>query len=156
MRSEQRLRLSVRDSEDITVMSSLLQDSVISVSDMSYLSGENRFVLVANRFLWESAGDLDNIPQSFPNFGRVLCGVCFENVRSVRQKGLNRKIKNQIVSLLSVSLSDKCQIDLVFSACISVRLEVSDLFCHLQDINEPWPTDARPSHGVDSLPVGER
>ena len=48
-----KLRLSVRDEEDLIVMSSLLQDSLIAVAEIKYLPEEKRFVFVANRFLWE-------------------------------------------------------------------------------------------------------
>ena len=53
MTSTDKLRLSVRDEEDLTVMSAFLQDSLIALAEVKYLSEEKRFVFVANRFLWE-------------------------------------------------------------------------------------------------------
>ena len=141
-----KLRLSVRDEEDLIVMSSFLQDSLISVAEIQYLPEEKRFVFVANRFLWERENQEAPDVDEGENFARVLCGVCFENVTEVKQKGLQRGRKGQIVSLLSVSKSGKDRIELSFSAHISIRLDVSDLFCHFQDMDSPWLTDVRPEH----------
>ena len=141
-----KLRLSVRDEEDLIVMSSFLQDSLIAVAEIQYLPEEKRLVFVANRFLWERENqEAPNIDEG-ENFARVLCGVCFENVTEVKQKGLQRGRKGQIISLLSISKSGKHRIELSFSAHISIRLDVSDLFCHFQDIDSPWLTDVRPEH----------
>ena len=141
-----KLRLSVRDEEDLLVMSSFLQDSLIAVAEIKYLPEEKRFVFVANRFLWERQNQEALNVDEGENFARVLCGVCFENVTGVKQKGLQRDRKGQIVSLLSLSKSGESRIELSFSAHISIRLDVSDLFCHFQDIDSPWPTDVRPEH----------
>ena len=136
-----KLRLSVRDEEDLTVMSSFLQDSLIALAEVKYLPEEKRFVFVANRFLWERENQEVVDVNEGENFSRVLCGVCFENVTGVKQKGLKRDRKGQIVSLLTVSKLENSRIQLNFSANISIRLDVSDLFCHFQDIDSPWPTD---------------
>ena len=141
-----KLRLSVRDEEDLIVMSSLLQDSLIAVAEIKYLPEEKRFVFVANRFLWERQNQEAVNVDKGDNFARVLCGVCFENVTGVKQKGLQRDRKGQIVSLLSLSKSGGSRIELCFSAHISIRLDVFDLFCHFQDIDSPWLTDVRPEH----------
>lgn len=142
----EKIRLSVRDEEDLTVMSSLLQDSLIALAEVKYLPDEKRFVFVANRFLWERENQEALDLCEGENFSRVLCGVCFENVTGVRQKGLQRDRKGQIVSLLSVSKLQNNRIQLNFSANILIRLDVSDLFCHFQDIDSPWPTDVKPQH----------
>jgi len=48
------LRLLARDEEDLAVISAILQDALIPVSEMAYLPDERRFALVANRFRWEA------------------------------------------------------------------------------------------------------
>jgi hypothetical protein len=146
-----KLRLSVRDEEDLIVMSSLLQDSLIALAEVKYLSEDKRFVFVANRFLWEREDQEALEVDEVEHFSRVLCGVCFENVTGVKQKGLNRNRKGQIVSLLSVSKLENSRIQLNFSANVSIRLDVSDLFCHFQDIDSPWPTEVKPEHQKTNL-----
>ena len=140
-----KLRLSVRDEEDLLVMSSFLQDSLIAVAEIKYLPEEKRFVFVANRFLWERQNHRALNVDEGENFARVLCGVCFENVTEVKQKGLSEveKVRSFPYYLLLNRLeSDRAK----FSAHISIRLDVSDLFCHFQDMDSPWLTDVRPEH----------
>jgi hypothetical protein len=49
------LKLIALDEEDLAVLSSLLQDAVVRVADMTYLPGQKRFAAVLNRFDWEKA-----------------------------------------------------------------------------------------------------
>jgi len=144
MKQKQGLKLRANDEEDFDVVSSFLQDAVISVKEMVFLQNEGRFVFVANRFCWENLTDKQKIKEEI-HFGRVHCGVCFETVTKVMQMGINRRKKTQILSLLSINAKDNL-IELLFSAGVVIRIEVKRLLCHLQDLDEPWPTLWRPKH----------
>jgi len=141
------LKLRAADKDDLAVLSAFLQDAVIPVRDASFLPAENRFVFVANRFRWEDAGK-DQGAVKTPVFERVHCGVCFDHVTSVRQLGLDQRRRGQIVSLLSLN-ADEGKIDLVLSAGATIQLEVDGILCHLQDLDDPWPTHWRPTHPLD-------
>ena len=140
-----RLRLRAADGDDIAVLSACLQDAVVPVADMAYLPGEARFVMVANRFRWEDAGSEDVEGKIYE---RVHCGVCFDSVTAVHRKGLDRTRRSQILSLLALE-SGEGYIELVFAAGVVIRLEVAQIMCHLDDIDEPWPTQWRPAHRLD-------
>jgi hypothetical protein len=145
MSSARPLRLRATDAEDLAVIAAVLQDSVIAVSEMKYLAAEHRFVFVANRFRWEDAGR-ERSAEGTPIYERVHAGVAFENVAAVRQTGLDRSRRNQVLSLLTIELGDGGIVDLTFSAGVAVRLEVDRVLCHLEDFGEPWPTQRRPIH----------
>ena len=49
------LKLIALDEEDFAVLSSLLQDAVLRVADMTYVPGQKRFAAALNRFDWEKA-----------------------------------------------------------------------------------------------------
>jgi len=49
------LKLIALDEEDLAVVSSLLQDAVVRVADMTYLPAHKRFAAIVNRFVWEKA-----------------------------------------------------------------------------------------------------
>ena len=49
------LRLKALDADDLSVVSSLVQDSVFPSSQMVWKSKERRFALLLNRFRWEDA-----------------------------------------------------------------------------------------------------
>ena len=137
-------KIRATDEENLIFVSTFLQDALISVSDMTFIKNELRFALVANRFKWEDAGR-ERLVAGNCIYERVLCGICFDTVSGVRQNGLDQKRKAQVISLLSIK-SKEGFIDLSFSAGVVVRLEVEKIQCHLQDLNEPWPTQCLPKH----------
>lgn len=141
------LKLKVTDQEDLRILSACLQDAVIAIKEMTYLPGEKRFVFVANRFRWEDSERTVPV-EGAAIYERVHCGICFESVSAVRQQGLVQQRKGQIVSLLAVETEEGI-INLTFSAGIVIRLEVDEILCHLQDLDEPWPTQWRPTHQLD-------
>ena len=47
------VKLRAEGSEDIKVISALLQDGITRASDIAFLKEERRFVILFNRFLWE-------------------------------------------------------------------------------------------------------
>ena len=122
--------------------------AIVPVLDIAYDAGEQCFMFAANRFRWEKpppeTGDAAG-----PGGERVHCGVCFDAVTAVRQRGLVQGRKGQIVSLLAIEQRVEGTIDLVFSAGIVIRLEVEQILCHVQDLDEPWPTQWRPSHPLE-------
>lgn len=141
------LKLVAADKDDLAVLSAFLQDAVIPVSDASFIPAENRFVFVANRFRWEDA-DRENSGPGAPVYERVHRGVCFDHVKAVRQLGLDQRRRGQIVSLLSLDVGEG-KIDMVLSAGATIQLEVDGILCHLQDLDDPWPTHWRPTHPLD-------
>ena len=138
------LKLRASDEEDLAVVSAILQDSVIAMYEMTFLKEECRFAFVANRFRWEDTNREKPLEGNII-YERVNCGICFDTVTAVRHNGLNQAKKAQIISLLSIVAEEEF-IDLAFSAGITVRLQVEKILCHLQDLDEPWPTQKRPSH----------
>ena len=164
------LKLLARDVADMDVIAACLQDSLLPVSEMTYQEREGRFVLVANRFMWELApkpphpvaeqsvergGDAafeDGEPR-VPGY-RVHSGVTFERVRRVRSKGIDFKDRGRILNLLTIG-SEPRAITLLFSDGAAIRLELSAIRCHLRDLGEPWPTWSTPDHALDeSSPAG--
>lgn len=140
------LKLRAGDAEDLAVISAILQDSLVTVAEMAYLPDEGRFVLVANRFKWE--------PQPGPAQGkaeRVLTGLCIDGVKSVSRRGFSPRESDRILALLAVHAEGEgapTSLILDFAGGSSVRLEVEQILCHLDDLGEPWPTRWRPKHPV--------
>jgi hypothetical protein len=147
MTDQTNLKLRAEDADDLAVVSACLQDAVIAIRETTFLPGERRFVFVANRFRWEDS-EKDRPVEGAAIYERVHCGVCFDAVTAVRQQGLVQKRKGQIVSLLAIEHGEGT-IDLHFSAGIVIRLEVEKILCHVHDLDEPWPTQWRPSHPLE-------
>lgn len=144
------VRLRAVDGDDLNVVSALMQDAIIAVSDLAYLPDERTFVLLASRFLWEGVPD-DGGPT--PDEGgespaRIQCAVRIKGVDAVRRRGLDLRRRDQFLSLLSMELADGALI-LHLSGGADIRLEGAALECRLEDRGEPWPAGRRPDHGVN-------
>ena len=78
------LSLRCEKDQDIKVISSLLQDSLVSNADIYFERTEKTFAFIANRFCWERVSSKN----SDFSYYRVLSGVNIQNVISVKQKNL--------------------------------------------------------------------
>ncbi|MEQ8354313.1 MAG: DUF2948 family protein [Kiloniellaceae bacterium] len=159
------LKLRARDPQDMDVIAALLQDALVPLGDMTFLTKERRFVMVANRFLWQGDPAEDPRPAApealpegedagfdddgLPPFERVNSGICFDKVERVRYRGLKPGGNDEILSLLTIT-SEPGAITLIFAGDAAVRLEVQAIRCHLEDIGQPWPTRWRPDHDADA------
>ncbi len=139
------LKLMAADAEDLETIAAFLQDAVIPMSEMAFQSAERRFALVASRFRWEAAAGKRVEGRIYE---RVRCGVRFEHVTAVRLRDLDQRRRGDILSLLTITPGEGV-VDLVFAAGGLVRLEVERIACHLEDFDEPWPTQWRPAHPED-------
>ncbi len=86
-----------------------------------------------------------------PLYQRVNCTVCFDWVRKVRFRDLDPRRKDQLLNLLTLEAGPGA-VTLLFSGGGEIRLEVSDIRCHLEDLGEPWPTRWRPGHAEAGPP----
>ena len=141
------MKLSAVDAKDLTVLAAFLQDALVLIDDIAYFPEEGQFVLVANLFQWETerTGSREHT--------RTTTGVTFSKVTAVKRKGLDRRDGDGMLSLLTIA-AEPGALQLTFSGDAAIRLEVSEILCHLQDVGESWPTKWRPDHASPSSPAG--
>ncbi|HEY7989750.1 MAG TPA: DUF2948 family protein [Stellaceae bacterium] len=133
------LKLRAEDDEDLAVISAILQDALVAVSDMAYISEDRRFVLMASRLMREGAG---------AGLERIRSGVRFDDVSSVQRQRFNPRDTERILVLLAVRRDRDGALRIDFAGGAGVRLEVGRILCHLEDRGEPWPTRQEPRHQV--------
>ena len=133
------MKLSAVDAKDLTVLAAFLQDALVLIDDIAYFPEDGQFILVANRFQWEidRAGAREHT--------RTVTGVTFSKVTAVKRKGLDQRDGDGMLSLLTIA-AEPGALQLTFSGDAAIRLEVSEILCHLQDVGESWPTKWRPDH----------
>lgn len=133
------------DQEDLGVISACLQDAVAKLGDFAWLPDERRFVMVANRFVWECAGRGRAGP-----FARVRAGTHFDDVKAARFQHLRTDAKDAVVELLSIRFEagedGAGEIILDFAGGGAVRLDVESINTYMSDISDPWRTRAKPRH----------
>ena len=150
------LKLRAVDADDLAVLAACLQDALVPVHDMQFLADERRFVLVANRFRWETLGGSVRgegaaVDRGAGAYERVHCGISFENVTRVQTQGFSPAAAEDHGRLLEVLtlLADGDAVTLLFAGGAALRLAVDGIEVLVQDLGEPWPTLWRPRHPVE-------
>ncbi len=143
------LNLGAEDADDLQVISTLSQDAVFPVTEMTWRPSERRFALLLNRFRWE---DKDAATRRGRAFERVQSVLVFGSVLSVASQGIDRSDKDMILSLLSVDFEPgedgAGQVLLTLAGDGAIRLTVEALDATLKDVTRPYqaPSGHAPHH----------
>ncbi len=137
------LKIKASDVIDLKVISALVQDALVPVSNFHYDQAEKAFTILLNRFCWEDSPEILNHQKIY---GRILCGLYFKNVDKVQQIAFDRKKTDQDYNLLAVDIDKEDEIQLIFSGACRVKLTVSRLCCHLTDLEDMRYTITKPDH----------
>jgi hypothetical protein len=141
----EQLRLLAFDVDDLAVLSAHLQDALIPVAEMAYLTRQRRFALVGRRFDWvkKSAGGPCE---------RCATGFHFEGVLHVARSGFTPDETDRVLNLLAIEFAPgdlpAGTITITFSGGAALRLDVECLEAHLADLGPRWPCSCEPKHDV--------
>lgn len=140
------LKLIALDEDDLAIVSAHVQDATVTVGDLDYLARENRFLLVLNRFAWETGR-----PKFRHKYQRRRSVLHFEGVIHVQTSGIDRGKSDEVLVLLAVRFHPDTapagRIELIFAANASIMLTVECVEARLSDLGPVWETGNRPSHG---------
>ena len=134
------LKLIAQNDEQLTILSSLAQDSIIKSNEMGYDKKNKRFALLMNRYRHEEE-----------NPSRIRTAIHFDYVESIKSVGIDKESKDEILVLLAIRFEDKSKpsglIFLEFSNNKSISFDVESIEAFLTDMGEPWKISNRPDHG---------
>ncbi|GFE65536.1 DUF2948 family protein [Litoreibacter roseus] len=143
------LKLIAADTEDLQVISALVQDAVLPASEMKYEPSKRRFVLLLNRFRWE---DQSRAAQRRRAYERVRSILMFEDVAGVSSQGIQRDDPETVFSLLSIGWEARedgvGQLVLTLAGDGAIALDVECVNVTLQDVTRPYvaPSGKAPEH----------
>jgi len=146
------LRLRAEDHHDLAIIAACLQDAVVRIEEMSYLSARHRFAIVCSRFRWEREHR-----GARHGHERIRCGIHFEGILAARVRGIAQSQGGPALELLTIRAEPMAgdggdgslHIELVFAGGATVRLEAEFIECHLSDLGDAWETHRWPSHAID-------
>ncbi|MFL2843986.1 MAG: DUF2948 family protein [Alphaproteobacteria bacterium] len=134
------LKLIAQDDEQLTIISSLAQDSIIKSNEMGYDKKTKRFALLMNRYRHEEE-----------NPSRIRTAIHFDYVDSVKSVGIDKETNDDILVLLAIRFEAKSKpsgsIFLEFSNNKSITFDVESIEAFLTDMGEPWKIPNKPVHG---------
>jgi hypothetical protein len=144
------LKLVALDTDDLAVVSTHVQDSIVKVDDILWRPAEKRVVVVVNRFDWENA-------QSGAQYRRRLAALRFERVNAFKARNVAPSDTDRVLNLLTVEFAaadaPAGRVTFIFSGGAALQLEVECLECELADLGPVWATAACPAHldGADDV-----
>lgn len=149
------LKLGAETVEDVVVFSTVLQDAVTIVGDLTYLPHERRFAAMFNRYLWEQDPEAAGGERAEkPRCWRIRSGLHFDSVLKVSTRGLSPRARKKVLELLAIhpepGPEGSAVITLLFAGGGAIRLEVECIDGYLSDIGAPWPARCRPEHPLAS------
>lgn len=136
------LKLLATTEEDITVISSQLQDGLLSLSSVNFNQQNNRLTFLVNRFCWEQSENHSKLGSYF----RVHTGVCFHQVDKIHLKGFDQTSEHRMFNILALSVDSPYHLRILGTHGYEIRVSFKKLYCQLADLDEPWPTQKKPAH----------
>ena len=134
-----KISLVAQNEEDLVVISTLCQDSIVKVANIKWAKKSKRFYLLINRFCWE-LNDLSK--KKSLNMLRINSIMSFNSVLSVKSVGIQQNKTSDITSLLTLNYNfmtfEKQAIDLIFSGNSQITLNIECIDAYLKDISEPF------------------
>ena len=144
------LRLVAQDAEDLKVISTLVQDAVLPVTEMSHDPKRRRFALMLNRFRWEDRTQAEAVGRAYE---RVRSVLVIDDVLRVQSQGFDRGDKDLVLSLLSLDFAPGAdgtgRLTLTLAGDGAIALDVEALEVRLDGVTRPYraPSGKMPHHG---------
>jgi len=145
------LNLGAQDAEDLQVISSLIQDAVLTVNEINWNRMERQTVFLLKRFRWE---DVELAKQQGRDPERVKSLLVIQNATGLASHGIDRKQTDAILSLMSLEFSGAedgvGDMILTFSGDGAMKVQIDGLDITLRDVTRPYvaPSKHVPHHDV--------
>lgn len=138
------LKLFGQTPEELSVLSSLLQDATVRIGDIAWLPAERRFAFVGNRFRWEKKRKFFR-----PKGERVRAGFHLNGILSAKLHQIDLKAKDDVLELLDLEAHEDGDAFIIlvnFAGGGAIRLEAECVDATLTDLGDDWQAIARPRH----------
>lgn len=133
------LHLKAESAEDLSVISGAVQDAILRVEGLIYDAKTHAFTLGLQRFR-----------QEVKKPSRIMSGLRFDSVLSVKSHGIDRSKMDAFLVLLSIDFEEGDapggNVTLNFAGDGKVKLGVECLDVMLLDQGDPWLAKAVPEH----------
>ena len=144
------LRLRASTPEDLKVLSALVQDAVLPVSEVTWSRRALRFAALINRFRWE---DHKAAKAAGRPFERVRSMLIVNGALSAASNGVDARDMDLVLSILSLEFEPgeegAGRLRIVLAGDGEIALEVECIEVTLTDVTRPYaaPSGKAPDHG---------
>ena len=142
-----RLKLIGNNVEDLKIISTYCQDSIVKIKDIVYLKENKIFIVMLSRFMWE---DLEK--GVFRNYKRIKSVLKFNFIESVLAKNINQQQENRNIELLAIKSNynqdNLYDINLIFSGNSIILIKTEEIDVILDDQEFFWEVKHFPKHKI--------
>lgn len=141
------LNLGALDAEDLQVISSLVQDAVLPITEMRWQPRQRRLALLLNRFRWEDTPATAAHPPE-----RVQSLLVIGEAQGVASQGIDRSDADLVLSVLTIGFEPgkdgTGHVLLTLAGDGAIRVTVEALDVSLRDVTRPYVAPSRkvPGH----------
>lgn len=147
--AETALRLCADDAAGLGVISALVQDAVLSITDIRLDRKRRRLVMLLNRFRWEEREAAERHGRGYE---RVRALLVVDQVLGVSSQGIDRHAKGTVLSVLALDWqpgadgAGRLTLTLAGDGAIAAEAECLDVL--LRDVTRPYlaPSGHLPTH----------
>ena len=143
MTINKKIKLSASTKNDLSIISYLCQDSILSKEEFFFDKEKKIFVATLSRYCWEKEYSKSNRKDEV--YYRVVCGLQIKNVNALNYKNFNTS--GSFFNLLAITNKEK-KIFLHFSKSMEIILKCKNISVLIEDIDIPLPTKLKPNHNV--------
>lgn len=147
--AERPLALIAQSTDDLPILSALVQDAVFPLSEAAFVRRRRRFAILLSRFRWEDRPQAEALGRPYE---RVQSLLVIHDVLSVRIAGLDPAAKDSVQALLAMTFhpgqdgAGTLTLTLAGGGAIALDLEALDF--SLRDVTRPHLAKSLPDHGV--------
>lgn len=142
------LHLGAADADDLTILSALIQDAVLTVADIAWDASARRLALLVNRFRWEDRRITDGQQPA----ERVRSILLINDALAVHSDGIDRDDRDTVLSLLSLAWAPgedgTGRLTLIFAGDGEIVIDAESINLDLRDVTAPYaaPSGRIPRH----------
>ena len=143
------LNLGAEDTDDLQVISALVQDAVLPITEIRWQKSRRRLALLVNRLRHE---DIATAARMGRPVERVQSLLVVSGALSVASQGLDRNETDTVLQLLSVAFEPGADgagfVVLTLAGDGAIRVAVEALDLRLRDVTRPYvaPSRRAPEH----------
>ncbi|MCV2866894.1 DUF2948 family protein [Defluviimonas sp. WL0075] len=149
--AERPLALRAETDEDLGVISALVQDAVLPITEIHYDRRRRELALLINRFRWEDRSAAEARGRAYE---RVQSVLLVGDAMGVASQGIDRNARDMILSVLSLAWepgedgTGRLVVTLAGDGAIAVSAECLNVA--LKDVTRPYAALSKkaPSHPV--------
>lgn len=143
------LALMAGDGDDLSIISALVQDAILPMTEIIYDTRQRQLALLLNRFRWE---DAEGARRDDRPYERVQAVLLVSDVRRVLSDGLDRKDRDLVLELLALKWvpgdDGTGRLFLEFAGDGTLAVDAECLNVELRDVTRPYvaPSGKAPHH----------